>query len=92
MGKVKEFHSGITGYQITTVEEQSVKSIGRWHEDLLSHKRKEMEIFQQREDGLKVTHKAKLSRKFKVWCLQCALYPQTVPMIINDVKIRNTQR
>ena len=36
-----------------------------------------MEIFKQykqREDGLKEPDKTKLSRKFKVWCLEFARY------------------
>ena len=73
MGKAKHIHFSIAADQIPTVKKQLVK---RCYGDSLIDKHKGMEIFKQTEDGTKAIDKTKLREKFKVWCLQYALYPQ----------------
>ena len=74
-GVQKQIKFQIANEEMPTVKEEPVKSLGRWYEGTLSDKSRGVEVMRQAEDGLKAIDKSKLPGKYKIWCLQFALYP-----------------
>ena len=75
-GKQKQKKFVIAGEQMPTIEEEPVKSLGRWYAGTLSDKSRGVAIMKQAEEGLKAIDQTKLPGKYKIWCLQFALYPR----------------
>ena len=85
-GKQTEVRYTIAGEPIPTVKEQPVKSLGRMYKGNLSDRGQGVEIYNQAIEGLKNIDHAKLPGKFKLWCLQCGLYPRLLwPLMIYEV-------
>ena len=73
--KQKELKSTITGEDFPTIKEKPVKSLGGWYNNDITDRHQGVDIYHQVQGGLKSKDKARIKRKFKVWCLQCNLYP-----------------
>lgn len=91
-GRQKEVKFTIAGELMPTVKEKPVKSLGRWYEGTLSDRSRGIEIQRQAEEGLKSIDKTKLPGKYKVWCLQFALYPRLAwPLMIYEVALSRVE-
>ena len=85
-GKQSKRKFKIAGEVMPTLEEAPVNSLGRWYEGTLSDKSRGVAIMKQAEDGLRAIDKTKLPGKFKIWCLQFALYPRlSWPLMMYEV-------
>ena len=87
-GKQSKRKFKIAGEVMPTLEEAPVKSLRRWYEGTLSDKGRGVAIMKQAEDGLRAIDKTKLPGKFKIWCLQFALYPRlSWPLMMYEVAL-----
>ena len=87
-GKQSKRKFKIAGEVMPTIEEEPVKSLGRWYEGSLSDKSRGVQIMKQAEDGLRAIDKTKLPGKYKIWCLQFALYPRlSWPLMMYEVAV-----
>ena len=92
-GKQVETKYKIAGEIIPTVKEEPVKSLGRWYEGTLNDRGRGMELFHQLEEGLINIDKTKLPGRFKIWCLQHALYPRMLwPLMMYEVAITRVEK
>ena len=91
-GRQIEAKFSIAGENMPTVKEDPVKSLGRWYAGTLSDRSRGIEIQKQAEDGLKAIDATKLPGKYKVWCLQFALYPRLGwPLLIYEVALSRVE-
>ena len=91
-GKQKQQKFTIAGEQMPTVKEQPVKSLGRWYAGTLSDRSRGVAIMKQAEDGLKAIDRTKLPGKYKIWCLQFALYPRLAwPLTMYEVALSRVE-
>ena len=82
----------IAGELMPTIEEEPVKSLGRWYAGTLTDKSRGVAIMNQAEEGLRAIDKTKLPGKFKIWCLQFALYPRlSWPLMMYEVAVSRVQ-
>ena len=85
-GKPKEVRFTIAGDPMPTVKEEPVKSLGRWYKGNLSDRSRGVEVFNEAVEGLKSIDHSRLPGKFKLWCLQFALYPRLLwPLMIYEI-------
>ena len=91
-GRQKQQKFTIAGEQMPTVKEQPVKSLGRWYAGTLSDRSRGVAIMKQAEDGLKAIDQTKLPGKYKLWCLQFALYPRLAwPLTMYEVALSRVE-
>ena len=91
-GKLVDFHFTLCGKEIPTIQEQPVKSLGRWYtEDLRDTKRVE-ETSKQINEGLNSIDKCGLPGKLKLWCLQYGLMPRIMwPLTVYEVAMTHVE-
>lgn len=91
-GKICDTIFKISGEEIPTVRENSVKSLGRWYGIPLTDRHKGVEIQKEAEDGLSKIDKSLLPGKFKVWCVQFGLLPRLLwPITIHEVALSRVE-
>ena len=91
-GKQKQQKFTIAGEQMPTVKDEPVKSLGRWYAGTLSDRSRGVAIMKQAEDGLKAIDQTKLPGKYKIWCLQFALYPRLAwPLTMYEVALSRVE-
>ena len=91
-GRQKQQRFTIAGEQMPTVKDQPVKSLGRWYEGTLSDRSRGIAIMRQAEEGLRAIDKTKLPGKYKIWCLQFALYPRLAwPLTMYEVALSRVE-
>ena len=87
-GKQSKQEFKIAGEMNPIIEKEPVKSLGRWYEGTLTDKSREVAIMKQAEDGLMAIDKTRLPGKYKIWCLQFALYPRlSWPLMMYEVAL-----
>ena len=92
-GKQKECKYKIAGDTMPTVSEKPVKSLGRIYSGTLSDRHEGITIQEQAEEGLQKIDETPLPGKFKVWCLQFALYPRIEwPLTMYEVALSRVER
>lgn len=74
-GRHKVVHFHIAGVRIPTVQEEPVKSLGRWYSLPLTDRHRGVEIQRQMEEGFRSIDKCGLPGKLKAWCFQLGLPP-----------------
>ena len=91
-GKQKQEKFTIAGEQMPTIKEEPVKSLGRWYAGTLSDRSRGVEIMNQAVEGLKAIDQTKLPGKYKIWCLQFALYPRLAwPLTMYEVALSRVE-
>ena len=87
-GKQTKQKFKIAGEAMPTIEEEPVKSLGRWYERALTDRSRGVAIMKQAEEVLRAIDKTKLPGKYKIWCLQFALYPHlSWPLMMYEVTV-----
>ena len=87
-GRQIEAKFSIAGEKMPTVKEEPVKSSGRWYAGRLSDRSRGIEI-QKQAEAIDAT---KFPGKYKIWCLQFALYPRLGwPLMIYEVVLSRVE-
>jgi len=91
-GKLVDYHFLLCGEEIPSIQDQPVKSLGRWYTDELKDTKRAKEISQQVQEGLESIDGCGLSGKLKLWCLQYGLMPRILwPLTVYDVAITHVE-
>ena len=77
-GKQKEVNYQIAGESMPTIAEDPVKSLGRLYANSLHDRHEGIKIQELAEDGLRKIDITYLPGRFKVWCMQNALFPSSM--------------
>ena len=77
-GKVKEVHFVVAGDRIPTLNEQPVKSLGRWYAQPLTDRHRGMRVQKQLVQGLSTIDGCGLPGRYKIWCYQFWLLPRVL--------------
>ena len=87
-GKVRrDVYLIVGGQRIPTVSEESVKSLGRVFDELISDKNQESATVSKMSDGLNAIARTPLQGRFKVWLLQFVLLPRLLwPLTIYEIE------
>ena len=92
-GKQKEVIFTIGGEAMPTVKQQPVKSLGRMYSGSLNDRHKGVAVHEEADEGLVKIDKTNLPGKFKVWCLQFALYPRLQwPLMLYEIALTRVER
>ena len=75
-GKQKELNYQIAGESLLTIAEDPVKSLGRLYAKSLNDGHEGIRIQELAEDGLRKINITYFPGRFKVWCIQNALFPR----------------
>ena len=75
-GEYKSVRFQISGENIPTAKEESLKSLGRWYSLPLTDCHHGVELHKIVSEGLEAIKKSGLPGKFKLWCFQFGLLPR----------------
>ena len=67
-GKVKELYFVVAGDIIPTLNEQPVKSLGRWYAQPLTDRHRGIQVQRQLVQGLSTIDGCSLAGRYKIWC------------------------
>ena len=91
-GKPVNVHFMLCDEETPSVQDQPVKSLGRWYTEELRDTKRAKEIAVQVTEGLKAIEKCGLPGKLKLWCLQYGLMPRIMwPLTVYDVAITHVE-
>ena len=91
-GRAAQTRFHIAGEQIPTLQEQPVKSLGRWYSHPLTDKHRGSEVQQLVTEGLQAIDNCGLPGKFKVWCFQFGLLPRILwPMQVYTITMTRVE-
>lgn len=91
-GRHNVVHFHIAGVRIPTVQEESVKSLGRWYSLPLINRHGGVDIKRQMEEGLRSIDKCGLPGKLKAWCFQFGLLPRLMwPLQVYEVAMTRVE-
>ncbi|XP_035665189.1 uncharacterized protein LOC118408481 [Branchiostoma floridae] len=75
-GKLSGRTFSVNGQHIPTIQEESVKSLGRLYTSNLNDKGRGQEVLEQACNGLQQIDKSELPGRLKMWCVQFMLFPR----------------
>ncbi|XP_035658193.1 uncharacterized protein LOC118403564 [Branchiostoma floridae] len=75
-GKLSTRTFSVNGQKIPTIQEESVKSLGRLYTSNLNDKGRGEEVLEQACNGLQRIDKSELPGRLKMWCVQFMLFPR----------------
>ena len=82
----------IAGEPIPTIQEEPVKSLGRWYSLPLTDRHRGVEVQKQVTEGLEAIDQCGLPGKFKVWCFQFGLLPRILwPMQVYTITLSRVE-
>ena len=85
-GTLDEFHFLLCGEEIPSIQEQPVKSLGRWYTEELKDTSRIQETEEQIEKCLLAVDKCSLPGKLKLWCLQFGVMPRIMwPLTVYEI-------
>jgi hypothetical protein len=91
-GKLVHAHFMLCGEEIPTIQEQPVKSLGRWYTEELRDTKRVQEVSKQIGEGLDAIDSCGLPGKLKLWCLQFGLMPRIMwPLTVYEVAISHVE-
>ena len=86
----KEIKFSVSGNEIPTIHEKSVKSLGRCYSRPLIDRHRWQNLRKQQQDGLRSMDKCDLMNKDKIWCIYFGLIPKLAwPLQIYEVPLTN---
>ena len=91
-GKLTDVHFMLCGEEIPTIQEQPVKSLGRWYTEDLKDTKRVQETSRQINEGLESIDSCGLPGKLKLWCLQYGLMPRIMwPLTVYEVALTHVE-
>jgi hypothetical protein len=91
-GKVVSRIFHVHGSAMPTVQQQGVKSLGRWYKYPVSDRGRGKELQEQAENGLRAIDKSCLNGKWKCWCHQQVLLPKLLwPLLVYDIPLSRVE-
>lgn len=92
-GKLKQERFMMEGEVIPSIQEKSVKSLGRWYTAALNDKEQVVELRKDMVEAINRIDKSFLPGKLKLWCLQFGLLPRIRwPLTVYDIPISEVER
>ena len=82
-GNCKEIKFSVSGNEIPTIHEKSVKSLGRCYSLPLTDRHRWQDQRKQLQNGLRSIDKCDLMSKDKIWCIYFGLVPKYSMAIAN---------
>ena len=87
-GNCKEIKFSVSGNEIPTIREKSVKSLGRYYSLPLTDRHRWQDLRKQLQNGLGSIDKCDLTNKDKIWCIYFGLIPKLAwPLQIYEVSL-----
>ena len=87
-GNCKEIKLSVSGNEIPTIREKSVKSLGCCYSLLLTDPHRWQDLRKQLRNGLRSIDKCDLMNKDKIWCIYFGLIPKLAwPLQIYEVSL-----
>ena len=91
-GNCKEIKFYLSGNEIPTIREKSVKSLGRCYSRPLTDRRRWQNLRKQLQDGLRSIDKCDLMNKNKIWSIYFGLIPKLAwPLQIYEVSFTKAE-
>ncbi|XP_019626566.1 PREDICTED: uncharacterized protein LOC109471671 [Branchiostoma belcheri] len=91
-GTLADYHFNLSGEQIPTIQEQPVKSLGRWYTEDLKDTKRVQETAKLIREGLEAIDNSGLPGKLKLWCLQYGLMPRIMwPLTVYEVALSHVE-
>ena len=91
-GNCKEIKFSISGNEIPTIREKSVKSLGRCFSLPLPDRHRLQDLRKQLQNGLRSIDKCDLTNKYKIWCIYFGLIPKLAwPLQIYEVSLTKVE-
>ncbi|XP_078679452.1 uncharacterized protein LOC144915086 [Branchiostoma floridae x Branchiostoma belcheri] len=91
-GTLTDYHFNLSGEQIPTIQEQPVKSLGRWYTEDLKDTKRVQETAKLIREGLEAIDNSGLPGKLKLWCLQYGLMPRIMwPLTVYEVALSHVE-
>ncbi len=89
----REQSFSLSGEHIPSIQEEPVKSLGRWYTESLTDVGRVAEIETQLLEGLSSIDKCYLPSQLKLWCLKYGLYPRiSWPLAMYEVALTHVER
>ena len=87
-GNCKEIKFSVSGNEIPTIHEKSIKSLSRGYSLPLTDRHRWQDLRKQQQDGLHSIDKCDPMNKDKIWCIYFGLIPKlTWPLQIYEVSL-----
>ena len=91
-GNCKEIKFSVSGNEIPTIREKSVKNLGRCYPLLLTDRHRWQDLRKQLQNGLLSIDKCDLMNKDKIWCIYFELIPKLAwPLQIYEVSFTKVE-
>ena len=91
-GNIKEIKFSVSGNEIPTISEKSVKSLCRCYSLFLIDRHRWQNLRKQLQDGLRSIDKCDLLNKDKIWCIYFGLIPKLAwPLQIYEVSLTKVE-
>nr|XP_054753540.1 uncharacterized protein LOC129259264 [Lytechinus pictus] len=85
-GRLSDFHFLLCGEEIPSIQDEPVKSLGRWYTEDLKDVGRIKDTEEQIRKGLESIDKCGLPGKLKLWCLQFGLMPRNMwPLTVYEI-------
>ena len=87
-GNCKEIKFSVSGNEIPTIHEKSIKSLSRCYSLPLTDQHRWQDLRKQQQNGLHSIDKCDLMNKDKIWCIYFGLIPKlTWPLQIYEISV-----